>query len=234
MSLLMLVQAVTDELGLPRPAAVQSSTDQTVRQMLALANREGKQLARRFPWEALAKETSFTTVAAEIQGTLLTIAPDFARFQNDTMYDRTRARSILGPLSAQEWQREKGAAATGMRDQFRVRGGKILFLPAPEAGRTVYFEYQSRNWCKNAAGSTEREAWAADTDLGILDEDLMALGLKWRFLKAKGLDYAEEFREYETRLYDARAQDGSKRRLEIGDGTQSAPAIGIPDSNWSL
>ena len=234
MSLLTIIQAMADELGLPRPSAVVSSTDQTVRQMLALSNREGKQLARRYAWEALTKEASFTTVAAEEQGALLTIASDFGAFRNDTMYDRTRSWSIPGPLSAQEWQREKGAAATGLRDQFRIRGGRILFLPAPPAGRTVYFEYQSRSWCRNAAGSVECEAWAADTDAGILDEDLMALGLKWRFLKAKGLDYAEDFREYETRLYDARAQDGAKRRIAVEDARYVAPGVTVPDGNWSL
>ncbi len=232
MTLLTIIQAVADEIGLPRPATVLSSTDPTVRQLLALANREGKLLALRYPWQALTKEASFTTVAQESQGALTAIAPDFARFRNDTMVDRARAWPILGPLSAAEWQRSYGTGASV--DRFRVRGGAVLFTLVPAAGRTIHFEYLSRNWCRDAAATTEREAWAADDDAGILDEDLMALGVKWRFLKAKGLDYAEEFRDYEARLYDARASDGGKPRLDVGADGAARFGAAVPDGSWNL
>ena len=62
MTLLTMIQDSADEIGLPQPAAVFSSTDQTVRQMLALANREGRQLAQRYKWQALTKEASFANL----------------------------------------------------------------------------------------------------------------------------------------------------------------------------
>ena len=232
MTLLTIVQDVADEIGLPRPSAVLSSTDQTTRQLLALANREGRQLAQRYKWQALTKEGSFTTVATESQGALTTIAADFSRFLNDTMYDRTRTWRIVGPLSAQQWQRQKGTAAGTFLDTFRIRGGEILFWPVPAAGRNVFFEYVSKNWCQSSAAAPQDE-WAADDDTGILDEDLVALGVKWRFLKAKGLDYGEEFRDYETRLYDARARDGAKPVLDIsGSALAERPGVGLADGSW--
>ena len=45
-SLLQIVTAACDELGLPRPSSVVSSTGQTERLMLSLANREGFESAR--------------------------------------------------------------------------------------------------------------------------------------------------------------------------------------------
>ena len=38
----------------------------------------------------------------------------------------------------------------------------------------------------------------------------ITLGLIWRFLKAKGLDYAEEFRTYEAAKYDVKVKNGGK------------------------
>lgn len=44
---------------------------------------------------------------------------------------------------------------------------------------------------------SSNERWQADTDISLIDADLLILGTVWRFLKRKGLDYQEEKREYE-------------------------------------
>ena len=214
MTLLALIQSAADELGLPRPSVAVSSVDPTARQLLALANREGRMLAQRHEWQALTREGRFATVAAESQGAIAGMAPDFAKFLNGGLYDRSHGRRIDGPLSAQAWQRERHAPSAAASDRFRIRGGAVLLTPPPEAGREICFEYVSRSWCRSADGAGQ-DAWRADSDSGILDEDLIALGVKWRFLRAKSLGYSEEFRDYETRLYDARASDGAKPILDL-------------------
>jgi hypothetical protein len=40
----------------------------------------------------------------------------------------------------------------------------------------------------------------ADTDKILIDSRLLKLGAKWRYLKAKGFTYEEEFRAYENRI----------------------------------
>jgi len=72
-SLLQIVQSVCDEVGLPRPISVTGNTDQTVRQLLALANREGKELSSRTSnnegWPALRKEHTFAlTIVSGLTG----------------------------------------------------------------------------------------------------------------------------------------------------------------------
>jgi hypothetical protein len=74
MSLLTLVQAACDRLGIQVPSAVMSSGDDNIRVMRALATQEGRELARRVAWQNLTKESSFTTVAAEAQSRLILIA----------------------------------------------------------------------------------------------------------------------------------------------------------------
>lgn len=45
----------------------------------------------------------------------------------------------------------------------------------------------------------------ADTDIPLIDDELLMLGATWRYLKRKGLDYGEEKLEYETEA-NARCQ----------------------------
>lgn len=53
MTLLQIVQTACDELGLQRPATVVNSTDLQVRQLLALTNRDGRNLQQVRDWTAL-------------------------------------------------------------------------------------------------------------------------------------------------------------------------------------
>lgn len=233
MSLLTIVQDACRELGLSIPSAVYSATDNQTRTMLELADKEGKELARRFDWQALIKEATFTTVATSSQTTLSTVATDFGRLVQGSMWNRTEQQPVWGPLSPQQWQQRKAAAAqTGFGNWLRIRGDVIHFFPVPPAGHTIAFEYVSKNWCQSSGG-TAQSAWAADSDTALIDEEIMRLGVIWRFLKRKGLDYGEDFRVYEAALADVFGADGAKAVLNMDEET---PILGlhIPEGNWSL
>ncbi len=239
MSLLTLVQDSADRLGIVRPSTVIGSADQQVRQLAGLANQEGKELARRHPWQYLTKEKTFTSVALESQSTASAVPSDFDRFVNGTFYNRTSNRRVEGPLTSQEWQAYKASTATVLYDAFRMRGNDILLAPTPSAGSTYAYEYISTYWVATAGASTTpaQAAWAADTDVGLLAEEIMTLGVVWRFLKAKGLDYSEPFRTYEAQVMIAMAKDGGKRSVYMGKGHASPTKPRTPtwpDGSWAL
>lgn len=233
MTLLTVIQNSCDRLGITRPTVAYASTDQQILQLVGLAQQEGKELSKRHPWQALTKEKTFTTTAAETQTSA--IPSDFDRFVDETMYNRSQTRGIAGPLSPQEWQFNKSVVASTIIQAFRQRGNSILITPTPTAGETVAYEYISANWCQSNA-AVERSAWAADADTGIVSEELMTLGVIWRWQKAKGLDYAESFRTYEIQLAQISNRDGGKARLNAGrrGGTTGQRPPYVPDGNWSL
>lgn len=68
MTLLELVQQVCDELMISRPLAVTTSQDPQVRQLYALLNRLGTDIARQYPWQRLNREHILTTVAIPTTG----------------------------------------------------------------------------------------------------------------------------------------------------------------------
>lgn len=228
MTLLTLVQQVSNEIGLAQPSQVVGSADTTVRQLLALAQREGRELSRRYDWTPLQTEYTFTLA----NGVPAYAFPaDFDRLINRTEWDRLNKWELYGPLSPQEWQwRKSGITVTSPRRRFRVKGSSSTMLyidPTPGAGdvgATMVFEYISANWCKSA-GSVGQSAWAADTDTGILVEDLMVMGIKWRFLNAKGMAYDEAFREYQYACDRTAAQEGGSPSLSLT--RRGVNAIGI-------
>lgn len=239
MSLLTLVERIADEIGFAKPASVIGSSDETAIQMLALANRGGNQLTKRGKgtggWSILQTENTFTTTNGTAQYAL---PSDFDYLIDDTLWDRTNFWKLRGPLSPHEWQTYKSgiAGSIGPRRRVRIRKNSSPTTnvnvaeidPTPTTtGDTLVFEYMSLNWCQSSIG-TAQTAWAADTDTGILDEYLLEMDLKWRFLSAKGQPYAEEKREFEMELAQALARDGGSPILSM---TTPTDRIFIDESN---
>ena len=234
MSLLTIITGACQELNIVEPTSVINATDLQTKQLLALSRTEAKDLVRRFDWQALQREATFTTVAADVQTTLTTNAPDFFRYLDGTMWNRTRFWQVGGPLTPEQWQIKKGAAAAvGVRNFFRIRGSQILFFPTATAGDLVYFEYISNKWCQSSQSVLQAD-WLADSDTALLDEEVMRLGVVWRFLKAKGLDYGEEFRTYEAALADIFGPDSGRPIVDMTGMADTGLSVNIPDGSWQL
>lgn len=313
MSLLTIVQNACNELGLTAPTSVIGNTDTTTVQMLALANREGKDMAR-VPgqwsgWPELRKQYIFSMVTAGSYtgvsttrgsavltnfsstagisvgygvsgGSILTSASvlsltsttvtldspaqstatgqtfvfgqvsyslptDLAAFIPSTQWDRNFRWQLLGPISAQEWQTiVSGISPVGPRIRFRVIGNTFTIQPPPGSTQTdvLAFEYITKNWCGPDAGSgaitypPTQSAWAADTDVYAWDEDICTLGIKWRYLAAKGLNYSEEKEAWQRARDQQIARSGTVRSLPLNAssgadinllGSQNVPDTGF-------
>lgn len=226
MSLLTLIRDACDRIGVARPTTVVSATDPTARRLLSLANEEGRQLAR-LDWPILRKEATFTSVAQEVQTNAL--PADWGRFVDDTFWNRSASRPLIGPLSPVEWQTLKAHTGSGDTDSFTFRGADILILPTPTAGQTMAFEYFSKNWCSAGA------AWAADADTGILDEPLMALGTVWRFKRASGLAWQEDYAVYDSEVRRSLAQSKPVTIIDMArrrSGWPDRPGLYVNDRDF--
>ena len=244
MSLLSIIQDVTDELGLPRPSAVIAATDNTTRGLLRMANRAGRELRdSAHPlggWTILAREHPFTTVNAQAEYTLPT---DFRRLINDTAWDRDAFWEMRGGLSPQEWQAVKSglAISPALRRRWRIKRSataathaKRFFVdPTPTVtGEDLVFEYISENWLTDSAGDTGANVWEADTDVAILEEGLITMGVIWRFLRARGLAFETQLIEYERETEQAIARDGGAPALHTARRRFTLPAGNVPETGF--
>lgn len=232
---LSIVQSVCGRLGLTVPNAAVGSSDQQVANIVALCNEEGQELAARYEWTALQTEATYTTLAAEDQGAISTIAPGLNFIINDTIWNRPLRRPVFGPKTPQGWQQNKAFAINGPWSNFRIKAGHLYMYPTPTAGQSCYFEYMSRNWLQNSGGSTTYDAWNADTDVPLLNDQLIVLGTIWRWKKLKGFEYAEDFNTYERRVMDAMAKDGSKDWLSLSNTKYDIfPGVVVPAGSWNV
>lgn len=234
MSLLTTVQNAATTLNLNSPSSVIGNTNKEIIQLLSLSNREGRTLAQRHSWQRLTTESTFTSVATESQGAMTTLAgTNFGWIKNDTVWNRTRNRKMF-PVDDVQWQMLKSNTITGPDEYFRIRGNTFIVIPTMTASHTVAFEWVSKNWCQSSGG-TGQSAWAADADTGLLDEEIMTLGIIWRFKKAKGLDYAEDFNDYEVMVVNAIARDGAKKRLATSGTitTRFLDRRSVSEGSWS-
>jgi hypothetical protein len=84
-------------------------------------------------------------------------------------------------------------------------------------------------------GTTYKQYFTLDTDTFLVPEELCIAGLRWRWKKEKGFEYAEDFRSYEMQVKDAMSRDGGKSVICLDGGYKDArPGIMAPEYNWDL
>jgi len=233
LSLLSVIQSATGLLSLPTPQAVATSTDRQVIQLMAIANEEGRSLARRHAWQALTEEASFVTVNANVQ-TATPIPADLDRFVPNSFFNRTTRRPLTGPISPREWQWIMAQPVySTVYLAFRERSGQFLLAPAPPAGQAIAYEYLSTNWAESLGG-VPQAGYLADSDRAFLDETLIELGVRWRFLKSKGLDYAEDMATYEREVEQAIARDGGSSMLSLAPQPVDLNRVNLPDGSFGV
>ena len=228
-------QNVADFTGFERPTSVISNTDPIARQLLALAQREGKQLMRVSDWAILKKEHTFSTSS----GTAAYALPsDFDRLVLETSYNRSENDILTGPISSSEYQLvNHGMATTGTTEKFRLKAAsnalKFELDPTPSSTQTIGFEYVSTQFCQSSGGSGQA-VWTADTDTGILDETTMEMGITWRFKAAHGLEYGEDYKQYQLEVRQAVARNGSSPVLQLDDARKLIVGPYQSDGNYGL
>jgi hypothetical protein len=164
---------------------------------------------------------------------------NFSRFINQTWWDRTNRWALMGPDSPQvdQWHRS-GIVTIGPRRHFRQIGFNVQqgdfsndyntnftqfslnnyrIWPAPGATDTplnLVYEYISNGTVISTAGQLQ-SSFLTDTDLSILDSNMLILDAKWRLWQIKGFDYLPlqmEARDYIDRAY---ANDGGAKTLSL-------------------
>jgi hypothetical protein len=195
MTLLSIVQTAVEEIGELDPISyVAGNTgNDAVRQLFAFANKVGREAARQFSWRELLKEHTFTTTTA----TAYDLPSDYFKMADGSAWDTTTKRRMIGNTNPLRWRAMNGlSVTTQLNFYYRLRGTQFTLYPAPTAGLDMAFDYQSTQWCTSASG-TPQTAFAADTDVSLLPEDLLALGVRHYFMAANGMDSAGAMEEYQ-------------------------------------
>jgi hypothetical protein len=222
---LSIVQDVLGEIGItPLPTDIASSTDARAITLRSLLKASMEELARK-NWPVLLKEHTFDTVDGTSEYNL---PADFGKFVSNTAFDRDEYYKLRGSMSPEQWQFLKasgvlGDSLTGVK-QFRISSypSKFKITPTPSEATSIYYEYLSSYMAVDDDG-VEIPACIANTDVPKFDASLIKRDLKWRYLKTRGFDYAEDFREAKDAIDAAFAAAIAQPNVELGGGTDVGP-----------
>lgn len=233
-----IVQRACDELTLPRPTAVIGASDPQARQLLALLHQEGRYLMKggikKHNWSFLRTLYTFPTVAST---STYAVPSDFDRMIDDTFWDQTNNTKVMGPdvPAVDRWRQQSVSGSVGIHKNFRVVGSNVQLYPTPDAVATMGYEYISTKWARSNASVAQSE-FLADTDTSLFDPYLLILGLKWRFLAAKGLEASAAKLEYDDYYESTVAGDSAGETLRLdgsGMGAQFISLDNVPDSGYA-
>lgn len=147
MSLLNAVTNVANEAGYEVDDEAYASDDVTTIQLVAMAQRIMQEMADRYCWPKLWKNTSITLVASTATYAL---PGDFSQYHFDTWWNTSDGFKVYGPTSAQEYAEITGSGVDAYPyDRFTIRGvtdSQILISPTPDAStasQVIAYQYQS-------------------------------------------------------------------------------------------
>ncbi len=217
MPLLQICQNVLAEVGWPVLSSVASNTDGTAKQIFAIANTELKRLSERHNWPHLETEYAFNTVAAQAQ---YPWPEDFRVPAQQSVFDASEYYQLRGSVSLQEWHyRKNGLLGNLGRRTFRtayplgVPGFEIT--PTPTSINSLVATYYSKEFATDETGDSI-PVFAQDTDTSKVPEEYIELGIKWRFRRAKGLDFSVELAEYNDAVKTQFAKYLSQAEIPVG------------------
>lgn len=201
MTLLSAVNDAQRELSLAVSATLVADAQETQQLLYRLARKEAQDILRRteYTFPALRRTQSFNTSLASLQSSGK--PSDFKRAVPDTFWNTTQNKKVYGPLSDEEWAIANGAAvssATWQNVMFRYDG--LHIFPVPTAAETVTFDYVINTPVQATGGGSYKTNFTADNDEYLLGDELLTLAVVWRYLQAKGRDYAEALKDYELAL----------------------------------
>ena len=162
------------------------------------------------------------------------LPPDYEVITDRTQWDKTKHWEMLGPEDAQQWQWLKsGYISTGPRVRWRILGQYFQIWPIMNTQEYLGFEYRSRAWAESSTG-TPKNSFTVDTDVSVLDDRVLVLLTKLKFLQVKNFDTTAAMQDYQRYLNVAKSNDKGAPNLSFAP-YPSKVLIGyanIPDTGY--
>lgn len=232
-TLKLLLDQVCAEIGFDVPGIYFNSTDENIRQMVAITNRSAIRL-RDLHLQKMVRIASITlsggtsvSWSPEVQS--YPLPADFLALVPDTTYQQGRIDMVDFPTSPTLWNYLiSRSGPEGLRIRCRIEDGR-LYVFSPDVAETMKFEYLSKFPIQGAvSGIRERvpkEQFDADDDTWLLDDPLIELDVIWRYKKAKGLDWEMDRGDYQLYENALRARDRGAKTIAwpCGEPYPNAP-----------
>lgn len=218
MTVLSALQSAAVRLVGYRPPTIYSSNDQLEIELADLANEVVREIVDSYDWQAL---TRLHKITGDGASTEFDLPGDYKRMvKAQSVHDgKSWFWGYTRCADVDTWISLKTGNYLGMTPGWWIiLQNKFQFLPAPADQATAIFPYISENAVLSRPGEntgiiTPQKRFLNDEDTFALDEDLITLGVIWKYREQKGMGYAEDMATYEIALAKAQANDKGARIL---------------------
>ncbi len=229
-NILSICQEAADMTAASRPDDLFNQNVQHNAIFLSVAKSELDSLMRFGDWQALVKQGAFYTASGKRFYSFDETADDFYALIHNTIYVKDSKEKVIGALNAEDWMRQKYVDCGGNDICFKIDHNGFRFLKVPPAGVKIVFMYRSNAVCVDAKTFEPKSVLSKNTDVPIFDAYLVKLGIIWRFLKRSGMDYEEEYNEYQKELkkkFGLETAPKDIRLADLGDENDGNKAVKI-------
>jgi hypothetical protein len=233
-NLLQICTRALDEISsIEVPTFIIGNPDDIAKQLYAMAQKVGEELARDYDWQELQRDGTVTTSDGE---DLYNLPADYDRLCSDTMFENGQQRRMYGNTTSRQWALITNAV--GVVDfpyRWRLYRNQIQISPAASGVFSFNYNYMSRVYCTSSDGATDRaDGWENDTDIPLLPADLFINGVRYYFSKANNLPYGDAEAEYDAVIASRNGKNTPSAAVDMGAGNRclgrhSARYLNIPD-----
>lgn len=232
-TILEICKEVADLAAVKRPDDLFNATSQQNSIFLSVAKSTLDSLLRYGNWQELTKEGCLRTVKGKKYYAVKDYIPDFYCLLNNTVYVKDTNERLIGSLTPEQWMKDKCFCAADGRIKFKIQNDRFVFLSEPENSLKIVFQYRSDNIVWDFNTFEEKNVLSSNTDVPIFDEYLVKLGILWRWLKRSGLDYSEEYGEYQRELKKRFGSGLATRDINLAFGNES-PEQGVSINVYTI
>lgn len=224
-TILEICREVADLAAVKRPDNLFNTDSQQESIFLSVAKSALDSMLRYGDWQELTKEGCIFTVKGCKRYIIKEYVPDFYCLLNNTIYIKDASERVIGAITPEQWMKEKCFKSDSCGVKFKIQNGCMVFLNEPPVNVRIIFQYRSDNIVWDYNTYEEKNRLTANTDVPIFDEYLVKLNILWRWLKRNGMNYAEEYNEYNS---EVKKRYGSG--LATGDIYLASSGNNLPDN----
>ena len=203
------------ECSLAVPTLFATNTTDSYVQLKRYMRQTAKELLERHDWANITLDGTITGTGASSYA----LESDFMRLTRSDAEDKPAVwsddmqRGFLPVTSNGQWTVLQSNGPTPSYG-YRIVGSNIEFTQPIAVGETVTYSYVSTGWISSSG--SRASAWADDADLTYLPSRLIELGVTWRWMRKRGLEFASYQGEFEIELSRYSNDDRGTRVIQFG------------------
>lgn len=219
MSVLEVAQEVSLKIGIAYPETFMVNADREIVELRSTFKSVARAIIDEYDWQILKEKA---TITGDGVLTSFSFPANYGRMIKKAAIwpSDTPNRPLEHVTDSDAWLRDDIATFNPLYPQWTIYGGSIRIRPALSTGVAAQYFYMKRYVAVDA-----KPAFTSDTDVFVIDENLLRLGVIVQWKIDKGLPYSEDLSAYNAAFSVLVGADKGSKVITVGRSRISGDAV---------